>query len=455
MTPSFTSGSCRTLCPSRQEADGQPAKRNTMKVVQIGAGSFVFSVSFLHDLILDHRMDGAHIVLVDLNPEALEVMRGVALRFARDAGISITVTCETDRRAALPGADFVVFSAEVQGAHRWMMDFQKLKSAGLADQARENGGLGGLMKTVRSATLIVAVARDMEELCPSASLLITANPLPRLASAVSIHTGIQAIGFCNVAWNGYPGYQWLASIVGKSASEVTVVTAGLNHFAWLVSICDRSTGEDLLPLVVQHIREGQGNDYELLREWYRTYGAVGVSGPMHMGELLPYDPRNHYHDTPPFHGTPEERDRFVTLLKAIGSSEADWRPALAHRSWERPADVATAIYNKTPAHFDMLNIVNNGSLSQLPDDRVVEVPAMASQGVLKGYGLPPLPEPLSSLLNTVSDVIDLSARAAIKGDRDFLRQVVEIDPAIGQKKEALEILDALVDQHVDLAPQFA
>lgn len=132
-----------------------------------------------------------------------------------------------------------------------------------------------------------------------------------------------------------------------------------------------------------------------------------------------------------------------------------WQPALAHRSWERPADVAAAIYNKTPAHFDMLNIVNNGSLCQLPDDRVVEVPATANQGQLNGHGLSTLPEPLANLLNTISDVIDLSARAAIKGDRDFLRQVVEIDPAIDRKKESLDVLDGLVNQHLDLAPQFA
>lgn len=345
-----------------------------------------------------------------------------------------------------------MLTAEVQGARRWTADYEIIVRHGLSDQGRECGGLEGLIHSLRSIALAMDIARDVEKLAPRAMMLVTTNPMPRVVTAINRYSSIPAVGFCSAAWGGYPGYQWLARLVDRRAEDIDVTTAGLNHFAWLLSIHDRTTGVDLLPLVESTI--DQPGQSKILRRWLREYGAVGVVGDGHMGEFLPYDPDNHYCSKPPFHGNPEERRAFLALLRDIAAGKADWRLALEHRSWERPVDVAMALYSKTDAHFDMLNIPNHGSIPQLPEGRIVEIPARAGGGKLEGIPVPPLPDKLAAVCNQISDVIELTAQAAVEGNLDLLRQIIDIDVAIGDKPTAHAALPELLEANADILPGF-
>ena len=67
----------------------------------------------------------------------------------------------------------------------------------------------------------------------------------RVVTAVRRYTDVEAYGFCNASHEGASGYEWFARLVGRTHDQIDVVTAGLNHFSWLVSIHDRETGEEL------------------------------------------------------------------------------------------------------------------------------------------------------------------------------------------------------------------
>lgn len=426
-----------------------------MKLVLIGGGSFVFAPSVLNDAIVENRLAGSEIVLVDVDREIVSAMAEVGRRIAAEAGVDVRVSATTERASALPDADFVVFSAAVEGARRWRVDREILAAAGLADQVRECGGLGGLSYSLRSITLALDVAHDMERLCPHATLLDATNPMPRVVTAVSRYTRVPAIGFCNVAWQGATGYDWLARLVDRRKEEIAVTTAGLNHFAWLVEIRDRQTGEDLRPAVERAIERGDTLEMVRLRRWVADYDAVGCSGVGHMAEYLPTDPERRNLERPPFHGDASQRQRRREDLQAIAAGQADWRSLLAHRSWERPVDVAAALSRKQQRHFDILNIPNRGYLPGLPEGRVVEVPAEASGGRLLGQAGLRLSAKVIELLRTISDVHETVVEAAVKGDRALLARAVEIDPAVDDKLGALGVLGQLIDAQVDVLPQFA
>ena len=423
-----------------------------MKIVLIGAGSFVFAPSLLYDAIVDHRLADSELALVDLDADLANAMAAVGQRMAQEVGVSIRIWSTTARRQALPAADFVILCAEVQGARRWSIDFEILKRWGIPDQARECGGVGGLGKSMRTIPLALEVARDMEQLCPRAWLLDVTNPMPRIVTAVTRHTTIRALGFCNVAWGGYPGYQWLARLVGRSAQEIDVITAGLNHFAWLLMIRDRTTGEDLYPQVEAAVRQGASQDLAILRRWLDRYGGIGVSGPTHMADFLPPDPDFPYRVTPPYHGTPEERQRRIAQLRAIAAGEGDWRPLLEHRSWERPLDLAVAQLNRREATFDMLNLPNDGALAQLPLGRVVEVPAVVRDGVVSGRAVPPLPSGVAEICRAVSDVNEAVADAVATRDRALAEHALAIDPAVSDLDAARGALAEMIEAHADIVP---
>lgn len=430
-----------------------------VKIVLVGAGSHVFAPSMIHDAILDNRLDGLELGLADVDLEAAEGMASVARRMARDTGVRVDVTVSTEYADLLPGADFVIVCAEVQGRRRWQMDFDLMAVHGLQDQARECGGLGGMLKAFRTVSLVLEIARFMERLCPSAWLFDVTNPMPRVITAVNRATEIRCAGFCNAAHGGYNDYLGVAAWLGMDPTDLDVTTAGLNHFSWILSVCDVRDGTDLLPVLERTIRErttglpdAVGEGLAVLLE---RYGSVAAAGVGHTVEFLPADSAFLLHIHPPYHGTPEERAAKRDLIRRIGAGKEPFEPLFEHRSWERPADVAAALHRGEARRFDMINIPNRGFLPQLPEGRIVEVPSCTLEsGELTGQGSYGLPEPLAAICRQVSDVHELVASAAIEGNRDTAREAVEIDPAITDKSGALSILDDLIDQHLDLYPQF-
>jgi alpha-galactosidase/6-phospho-beta-glucosidase family protein len=424
-----------------------------MKIVHIGAGSFVFAPTVLCDAVARQRLDGWQLVLVDLDAERVSAMAGMGRAMAAEEGVAIQIDWTTDRAEALPGADFVILSAAVQGARRWHMDNEILQRAGIPGQARECGGLGGLSYALRSIALALGLCRDMERLCPDALLLSVTNPLPRVLTAVRAHTRVRAVGFCNAAYQAPRGYAYLAGLLGREQADVRVITAGLNHFAWLVDARDAETGEDLYPLVEEGVRQGSGAGFAVLQEWLAEYGAIGVSGPSHMLEYMPAE-RGAERTQPPFHGTPEERRKQDEMLRAVASGRVRWRDAGLHYCWEHPVDVAAALGQRRDAAFDMVNIPNEGCLTELPKGRIVEVPARAADGELRGCTVGRLPGRVSEICRAVSDVHELVAQAAATGDRSIARQAIEIDPAVVEKGPALRALDEMLAAHADILPQF-
>jgi alpha-galactosidase/6-phospho-beta-glucosidase family protein len=429
------------------------ARENTMKIVAIGAGSFVFGPTLLLDAIHKHRVARSELVLVDLDAQMAEIMAGIGRRMARELDVDCRITATTDRHVALKGADFCTLSASPQGAQRWRVDYEILKRAGMPDQARECGGLGGLSNALRSISLALDVCRDMEDLCPQAILLDVTNPMPRVVTAVNRFTGIRVYGFCNAAWRGATGYEWLARLTGRPQDGIRVVTAGLNHFAWLISIHDRATGQDLYPLVEQAVCQGEGSEFKLFRKWLDRYGAISAVGG-HASEYLPFDPDAHYATRPPYHGSAEKRQQHRRKLQAIAQGRGKWQDAFTQLSWEHPIDVAVALGNKAPLDVDMINLPNDGYLSELPPARIVEVPARIQDGKLTGVSVGPLPGRTGELCKTLSDVHELVAQGAAQGKRDLLIRAIEIDLAIADKATAIQVLDEMLDAHSDMLPQF-
>ncbi|WP_161881309.1 hypothetical protein [Deinococcus alpinitundrae] len=271
-----------------------------VKVAVIGAGSYVFSIGLLHDLIFDSGLP-LDLGLVDPNTEVAEHMAGVARRMAESAGADVRVDAAADRVSALKGAHFVTNSAAVQLQSRYAQDRAVIARHGLREIASECGGVGGLAYALRTVPLALGIARDMETHCPDAWLLNVSNPLPRVITALSRHSTIRNLGFCNVAHGGEDGYGNVAALLNRPASELDVVSAGLNHFAWLLAMRDRQTGEDLLPDVNEALKAGAWSNQPLSVFLWQKYGVLPLSGDSHIGEYLPFDPAL-MHEHTAYHG---------------------------------------------------------------------------------------------------------------------------------------------------------
>jgi alpha-galactosidase/6-phospho-beta-glucosidase family protein len=424
------------------------------KIAMIGAGSYVFSMGLLYDLIVEKKFPNSHLVLMDVNEKMVETMAGIARRMAKEQGVDMLIEATTSREVALRGADYVSTSVAVGIVKRYAMDRTVIEKYGLNEITSECGGVGGISYALRAIPLMLGIAKDMERLCPQAWLFNVSNPLPRVMTAITRNTSIRAAGFCNVANGGIDGYEQIGGWLGRNQHELDIVSGGLNHFSWLLSVRDKQSGEDLLPQVRQAIEKGAWSWNKLSTKWFEQYGWLPLAGDSHTGEFLPYDLSMPVQAHGGYHGNPGEREERIRMMEAAAEGSGPWQPLMQGRSWERPGLVIDALVNGTPLKLDMVNIVNKGYIPNLSEGAVVEVPAYVKDGQIQGVALQLLPDPVSELCAKVSAVHSMVADAAVKGDRAMVEEAVLLDPAIGDKKQALLAIRELMSIHEDVLPQF-
>ncbi len=165
-------------------------------------------------------------------PAALARMTRLAERLDAAAGWDVAVHSTTERREALPGADFVVTSVAVDRIATWRADHDLALRHGFASVLSENGGPGGLSHTLRSVPLMVEIAADVAELAPAALMLNYTNPENRVCLAIRRHTSARAIGLCHSVAETIDD---VARTLGRPRAEIDAHAAGLNHFTWMVA----------------------------------------------------------------------------------------------------------------------------------------------------------------------------------------------------------------------------
>jgi len=425
-----------------------------LKIAMIGAGSYVFSMGLLYDLIVERKFPQSHLVLMDVNEKMAETMAGIARRMAKEQGVEMLIEATSSREEALRDADYVSTSVAVGIVKRYGMDRSVIEKYNLNEISSECGGVGGISYALRAIPLMLDIAKDMERLCPNAWLFNVSNPLPRVMTAITQNTSIRAAGFCNVANGGIDGYEQIGEWLGRNPHELDILSGGLNHFSWLLSVRDKQSGEDLLPQVRKAIENGAWSWNKLSRKWFEQYGWLPLAGDSHTGEFLPYDLTMPVHAHGGYHGNPGEREERIKMMEAAAAGTGPWLPLMQGRSWERPGLVIDALAHGTPLKLDMVNIVNKGYISNLSDSAVVEVPAYVKDGQIQGVSIPTLPDPVGELCAKVSAVHSMIAEAAVKGDRAMVEEAVLLDPAIADKKQALLAIRELITMHEDVLPQF-
>ena len=141
---------------------------NGRKLVVIGAGS-AYTPEIIDEVIRrNDRLQIGTIALVDI-PEGrdrAEIILAMTRRMLAHAGIRCEAELTLDRRQALPGADFVISQIRVGGWQARAEDERIGLKLGLIGQ--ETTGCGGFMNAMRTVPEALAIARDMEALCPQA-----------------------------------------------------------------------------------------------------------------------------------------------------------------------------------------------------------------------------------------------------------------------------------------------
>lgn len=208
-----------------------------IKVVLIGVGSNSFGRGTMADILSSEELNKINMTLslVDINEQTLERMYRFAGILKEYYGASAKLEATTNRRDVLSDADYVITSVARKRNELWEQDFFMLYAYGFRHIFGECGGPGAAFHALRSFHLTIPICRDMEELCPDALLLNFTNPESRVCMAVNKLTQIRSVGLCH----GYISTEKaVAQVLGRSRADIDINIAGLNHFHWVVDICD-------------------------------------------------------------------------------------------------------------------------------------------------------------------------------------------------------------------------
>ena len=379
-----------------------------IKVSIIGAGSAQFSLGLVKDLCLTESLAGSQVCFMDINQERLGMIHKLASRYADELGADLHFESTTERRASLQDADFVINTAYVKGHYH---------ARAMREVAARHGYYyGGVhLPDFYQLWLMLDVARDMEEICPNAWLIQSGNPVFAGCTLMTRETDIKVCGLCH----GHYGVYGIAGVIGIEHPErITWQAPGLNHNIWLTHFIYE--GRDAYPLIDEWIETKaeeywrthvalHTHDIQMSRgavHQYRMYGLFPVGDTVRRGGWWYHTDieTKKYWFGEPWGGPDTElarpifvenlERRIAEMMRLANDPKASLVEAFGRtKTREQQVPIMDALVNNNEGQFQV-NVPNRGALEGLPDDVVVEVPAIVNQRGIQPLHVGSLPPKL-------------------------------------------------------------
>jgi len=430
------------------------------KVAMISATSG-FTPGIVAYLSTSSHLQGGLLSLYSRSGERLAPVVQVAERLVQGRGADIRVEGVTDRQQALERADIVICAVRSGGIDAHRIDVELPLKYGVYQGVGDTVGPGGVFAGLRNITLVNAIARDMEKLCPEAWMLNLTNPMATVCGAVQEATSIRVIGLCPGI---YDVQRYLARVLDADPLDVDVKIAGLNHLTWAIDI--RVRGEDAYPLLRRAVSEGKLSEQPISAKLLEVYGLYPCPADRHVAEFFRFYHRRETDGGQTYGLKLRDVDAMVAarrrywldlnrhtakaqsleeLLKDLGTE------ALAG---QQVLDVVTGLAGNTYT-MQTVNIQNHGAIGNLSDDALVEVPAAISAAGARALCVGSLPVAIAGILQGFVAQQELVVTAALDGSRQAVLQALSLDPLIPSMEGVEALTDELLEAHAAYLPQFA
>lgn len=457
------------------------------KITFLGAGSTVFVKNIIGDCLLTPALKDAHYALYDIDAKRLkESLKMIQILNKNCNKGRAKVTAHhgiKSRKTALKGSDYVINAIQVGGYKpSTVIDFEVPKKYGLRQTIADTLGIGGIFRALRTIPVMHDFARDMESVCPDAWMLNYTNPMAMLSGYMLRHTNINYIGLCHSVQVCAEALFTKTDIDIKKIKNLNWSIAGINHMAWLLELKDGD--KDLYPVVRKKIYpvmdkvlkrgcQAVADDMtvpkvyhrvagDMIRLMYmRNFGYYVTESSIHNAEYSPYWIKS---------SQPELLDKYYVHLDEYPrrcvrqierwkkeSKELVHNKSLKHkRTHEYGSRIIEAMETDKPFAFGG-NVINNGIISNLPDDSCVEVKCVADRNGIKGTHVGKLPEQCAALNRTNINPQLLAIEAAASLKKDAVYQAAFLDPHTAAElslDQIKKLCDEMIKAHGNMLPKF-
>lgn len=377
---------------------------------------------------------------------------------------NVNLTATLDPKEAFTDADFVFSQIRVGGMEMREKDEKIPLKHGLVGQ--ETCGLGGFAYGLRSIKGLLGVVGYVQKYAPDAWILNYTNPETLISEAVRRQfPGIKMINACDmtisieetIARNfGYDRKEWIAQYYG------------LNHFGWYTSIYDKKLERDVMPEIIEKLKAAPMKIASFNKgdqSWQDAWNMLS--------KILTQFPDNIPNNYLEYYLYPdlvvEETDPNYTRanmvmdgrLKHTKEMADKIRSGISHdvldfdfgEHGQYIVDMATSILNDEHRRF-MLIVKNNGSISNLRSDAMVEIPAYV--GTL---GVEPiaLKEPISDfhkgLMEAQNAAEKLLVDAYFEHSYQKALQAFTLNQTVPSAAKAKVVLDEMIEANKEYWPE--
>lgn len=434
------------------------------KIAFIGAGSLGFTRGLVRDLLTFPLLKDATIALMDIDAERLDFAQKAVQRIVDMGNYPATVVATMDRQEALKDADAVLCTILAGDVDVWRYDIEIPKQYGVDTNVGDTRGPSGIFRALRTIPVMLDIVKDMEKLCPGATLLNYTNPMAMLCRAMERKSFIQLTGLCHSV-QGTAGM--LAGWIDAPMDEITYTCAGINHQAWYLTF--ERNGQDVYPQIRAAVKKPDIYNEEIVRNemfLHLDYYVTESSG--HNSEYnWWFRKRPELIEKYCIHGTGWNPGEYAYILKEYESRKDTWKaeaqkwfaeetPISLERGREYAAYIINALQGGEIFGFNG-NVPNTGLISNLPENACVEVPVYVDKGGLHPVHVGALP-PQCVALNHVSVMVEeMAVEAALTGDPRLVFHAIAYDPltaAVLSLAEIQEMVDEMFQQNRDYLPQF-
>jgi alpha-galactosidase len=419
------------------------------KIVLIGAGSLTFGLGTVGSIFESQVLNGATICLHDINEETLEVVTRTCKNALEERDLNFTIESTTDRKEALKNATFIINSIEITprfGLLRW--DFEFPMMFGSTQITGENGGPGGFFHSLRVIPPILDICEDVQKISPDAFFINFSNPMSRICLAIKRKFPNQRfVGLCHEIHNAII---WLPAILDIPFKSLEIKAGGLNHFGVILEAKYLDTGKDAYPDIRKKApayldKINEGTDVALTKFILETYDYLPYTTDNHYGEYMSWawEEANLYHGRQFWEGYEKySANVYERMKREIDKGKGS---RLVRAGGERVIPIIEGILNNDNHLEFSVNLPNDGIISNLPEDLVVECPGIVTDKGLEGVKLGEYPRGLAALLNIQAAVQDLVVEAILRKSKQIALQALLADPVITSTSQAKRILDSMLD----------
>jgi len=441
-----------------------------MKIAFIGAGSIGFTRTLLTDIMSVPELRGkAEFAFTDINQQNLDMVTKLCQRDLDANGIDRKIFATLDRREALRDAKYVINCARIGCLEGFVTDVEIPLKYGVDQCVGDTLCVGGIMYGQRGIAQILEFCKDMREVsAPDALFLNYSNPNAMMTWAANEYGRVRTVGLCHGVIGGE--FQ-IAEALGIPRDELDFICAGINHQTWYIRIAHNGreiTKNELL--TAYESNEKLCRTEKVRIDMLKRFGYYSTESNGHLSEYLAWyrkrpgeiadwiDLENwHSGETGGYlRACTEGRNWFETdfpnWLKAPPKNYDG-----SNRGREHGSFIIESL--ETGRHYrGTFNVVNNGCISNLPDDSIVEVPCYVDGNGISVPQVGDLPLGCAAVCSQSIWVQRLAVEAAVRGDENLLKQAALMDPLTGavcSPPEVWQMIDEMLIAQEQWLPQYA